>query len=113
MIRIPVLMLAVSSCTAQHFAVGVKVGSRLTGDLEGTAVSESRLYIAGPAVEVGLTRRFGVEVDALYRRFGYRSGNSDSFGGFVQTSERAHVWEFPMVRSEERRVGKECRSRWS
>ena len=46
-----------------------------------------------------------------------KSGYSSRFalicvliGGSVGTG---NLWRFPRLRSEERRVGKECRSRWS
>src|SRR5260370_39043180 len=40
---------------------------------------------------------------------GLRSGRGDVGGGVRTTSEASPPW----TRSEERRVGKECRSRWS
>src|SRR5690606_40036386 len=33
--------------------------------------------------------------------------------GFFTSPDQAVIWRGPMARSEERRVGKECRSRWS
>ena len=66
------------------------------------------------------------EVEAAYRR-GHRLGNAlltgmlarifgrtftDILSGYRVFSRR-FVKSFPVLRSEERRVGKECRSRWS
>ena len=96
--RPAVLLLAAASvCAAQPVWFGVKGGIRATGDLEGYATSESKRYVAGPTVEVALPRRFFLEFDALYSRFGYRTASSDFFGGFYQTSQRANVWEFPLL----------------
>ena len=55
---------------AQQVEVGVEGGIRATDDLSGTISSESKRYIVGPAVDIRLPKRFSVEVDALYQRFG-------------------------------------------
>ncbi len=47
-------------------------------------------------VEVILPRRLGVEVDALYRRFGYRTSAGSVFGYFTE-GDRGNSWEFPML----------------
>ena len=97
MIRVAILLLAASTCAAQRLSVGVKGGLRLTDDIEGAAVSESKRYVVGPMVEVALPHRFAVEGNALYSRFGYRTGNSDILGGFYAEIDRANVWEFPVL----------------
>ncbi len=58
---------------SQSLTLGVKGGLRLTADdppYPPLQVSNSRRYIAGPSVEVGLPLHFAVEVDALYSRLG-------------------------------------------
>ena len=45
----------------------------------------------------------------LANRFGFRVGNVIPIKGTLYPG----TWEFVVRRSEERRVGKECRSRWS
>ena len=59
----------------------------------------------------------GVRVDGLYGQTSHKApfdndGNTKLIGGLASL-----VWKIPvpapLVRSEERRVGKECRSRWS
>ena len=57
----------------------------------------------------GLARQFALMTDAGYENF--ISSCITSFG--IYTEILATWEEFPEKRSEERRVGKECRSRWS
>jgi len=84
-------------CSAQALSVGAIGGGMATNDLTGAgAASVSRRYVAGPALEIGLPFRFGVEVDALYRREGYQTAFS-SFAYSVVSGERANSWDFPML----------------
>src|SRR6185436_18232003 len=75
------LLLGSGSAYAQ-FAVGLKGGLPLTDFLHGasnpsaTFPSRSDRFIVGPTVEVTLPFGFGVELDALYRRFDYRAVES-------------------------------------
>jgi hypothetical protein len=91
------LLLVICSAAAQDFSIGVKGGIRATGDFEGRAVSsESKRYLVGPSFEIGLPARFSVEVDVLYRRFGYTSLFSSPFGGSIERG-RQNDWEFPIL----------------
>ena len=81
---------------SQSIAIGVKGGIRATNDVEGSGTSESKRYLVGPAVEVILPFRIAVEVDALYSRFGLRSGTGGFYGYTIQ-SQRANSWEFPIL----------------
>jgi hypothetical protein len=73
------------------------VGGRTTGDLSGAgATSESKRYIVGPEIGIGLPFGFGLEFDALYSREGYRSSFSN-FAYSADSRERANSWEFPML----------------
>jgi hypothetical protein len=47
-------------------------------------------------VELRLPWNLAVEVDALYHRNGFLTGNSN-FAGSIVESERANSWEFPML----------------
>src|SRR5436305_3749478 len=85
------------ACFAQHIGIGVKGAIPVTTDIEGYGASESRRYVVGPMIEVRLPFGFGVEADALYRRFGYSTTSEFlSLASFV-TRARANSWEFPIV----------------
>jgi hypothetical protein len=92
------LLFLCGQCFGQRFAVGLKGGIRASDDLSGwSAVGESRRYAVGPMGVIGLTGRISLEVDALYRRFGYTSASTDIIGDFSLTRARANVWEFPIL----------------
>jgi hypothetical protein len=78
----------------QSIAVGAIGGTRITDDLAGeAATSVSGRYVVGPELDIGLPFGLGIEVDALYRRLGYRLA-----GFFGNTPpEHANSWEFPML----------------
>lgn len=99
MIRTTILLFAffAGSAFCQRIAVGVKVGARLSDDIEGDATSESKRYAFGPTIEIGLPLRFAVEFDALYNRFGYRTYTGDILGSSYFNRIRANRWEFPML----------------
>jgi hypothetical protein len=83
---------------AQSVHFGVKGGIALRDDLSrSSATSESKRYVVGPMVVLGLPHGFSLEFDALYRRVGYRT--SDSFAGLVSSNERfrGNSWEFPIL----------------
>ena len=89
--------MAAAPSFGQRLALGVKGGVRATDDfLSGSATSESKRYVVGPMVELLLPHRLGVEVNALYRRFGYRSSAGSVFGYFTER-DRGNSWEFPML----------------
>jgi hypothetical protein len=92
-----ILLMAAAPAFGQRLALGVKGGIRASDDLlYGSATSESKRYVVGPMVEILLPHRLGVEVDALYRRFGYRSAAGSPFGSFAERN-RGNSWEFPML----------------
>lgn len=80
---------------AQRFEVGVEGGIRTTDDVSG-ATSESKRYIVGPKVEIGLPLRLSFEFAALYRRFGFTDYEVSCCGSSI-TRERANSWEFPLI----------------
>lgn len=99
MIRTSILLFALFAGPGfcQRIAVGVKVGARLSDDIEGDASSESKRYAVGPMIEIGLPLRFAFEFDALYSRFGYRTYTGDILGSSYFNRIRANTWEFPML----------------
>jgi len=48
-------------------------------------------------VEAALPFGFRLEFDALYRRVGFRTGNSDILGGSYTERDRGNSWEFPIL----------------
>ena len=92
------IFLAVQACWGQSFSFGVKAGGRSTGDIvsQNSATSESKRYLLGPMLELGLPLGLSLEVDALYQRQGYRSGYS-SFLGTSINRVRANAWEVPVL----------------
>lgn len=79
---------------AQTFGAGVKFGVPLTDAISVQSpnpldyVENTSRYVVGPFVEIRLPGRFSVEVDALYRSFGFTS---------LQNSASAGNWEFPFL----------------
>jgi hypothetical protein len=86
---------------AQRVEVGVEGGIRTTDDFFSTGAfsfaSESKRYIVGPTVDIGLPKRFSVEVDALYQRFGFTEVYSIGIGNYGTVRERTNSWEFPLI----------------
>jgi hypothetical protein len=93
---LPISLLSTFLCFGQSFSIGVKAGARATDDLSGDATSESKRYVAGPAVQMALPLNLGLEFDALYRREGYRS-SFGNFAGSFTNRERTNSWEFPIL----------------
>jgi hypothetical protein len=70
----------------------------LNGDLDTFfATSESKRYLVGPMVTIGLPLRLRLEFDALYRRVGYRSSDSDIIGDITNWRVWGNSWEFPIL----------------
>jgi hypothetical protein len=85
--------------STQSLGIGVKGGLRATGDFDGgiNTTSESKRYVVGPMVTIGLPLGFKAEFDALYRRVAFRTGNSDILGDSFTRRGTANSWEFPML----------------
>src|SRR5690606_27103213 len=79
------------------------------------------LGLGGCASLTGSDKATGEQPDALQQQFAdavalKRAGDLDSArASFLALSQARPQWTGPLanLRSEERRVGKECRSRWS
>lgn len=90
------ILLTCCAGAAQSVTIGVAGGGRATDDVTYAAVPESRRYVAGPTLEVGLPLNFAVEFDALYHRQGYLLGYGNFADSFTD-SERGNSWEFPLL----------------
>jgi hypothetical protein len=98
----PLILLAFGAISAfsQPVGFGVKGGVPLTDffstvqSLNGGYNSTTKRYIVGPTLELRLPAGFGIEVDALYRRFNYE-GNNVLVDVFNSTTGNA--WEFPLL----------------
>ena len=76
-----VVLFASGLCCAQQIGFGIKSGVRASDDIDSYyAGSESKRYVLGPMLDVTLPLGFGVEVDALYRRTGFRISNGGFWG---------------------------------
>lgn len=95
-VSLAILLLSIP-CFSQVVSVGVRAAARITGDLDGYAASESRLYRVGPMVELVLPYRFSFEADAMYSRFGYSSTTYGLLGDTFTERMRANSWEFPLI----------------
>lgn len=99
------LLLSAAAAVAQPIGFGVKGGLPMNDFLNAASSQNFRFdattnrYIIGPSVELRLPFGLGVELDVLYRHFGYSSFSSTS--GITTTSIDARTsgsaWEFPLV----------------
>ncbi len=102
--------LSCCTCAAQAFSIGVIGGGRVTDDVTGfhtpesSVISgappfrpESRFYVVGPAIEMGLAHGFSVEFDALYHRQGLFFTFYTGAYVYQTAGERDNVWEFPLL----------------
>src|SRR5207244_8595029 len=58
--------------------------------------SSTNRYIIGPTVELRLPAGFGLEVDALYRRFNYNT-SFNLVDVFTNNRTTGNAWEFPLL----------------
>jgi hypothetical protein len=72
--------------SAQTLSLGVKGGGLFTDPAE--RADESQHYVVGPSLEIGFGPRVGIEVNALYSRFGAAS---------TGVAVRGHSVEFPVL----------------
>ena len=96
-------------CAAQSIAIGGIGGARVTDDVlsfntpEANVVNgvpafrlESRFYLVGPKIAIGLPHGLSVEFDALYHRQGFfYTFYHDTL--YTTSSERDNTWEFPLL----------------
>ena len=94
--RVALFLLTTGYCVAQSLSFGVVGGVRTTDDINFAATSESKRYIVGPMVDVGLPFGFGAEFDALYAREGFRADISTPITSALINS-RSGVWQLPFM----------------
>ena len=103
MMRAVFLCLALAGASfAQPVSIGVKAGVPLTDFVDAVKGDHSayftntKRYTVGATVELHLPARFSIEIDALYKRFGF-DGQSESAGSTTLTRTRGNSWEFPLL----------------
>ena len=85
---------------AGPLGVGIRGGVPLTDFFDNVnsgnfiLKSSTHRYIVGPTVELRLPAGFGVEADALYRRFNYDFNLVDIF---TNNRTSGNAWEFPIL----------------
>jgi opacity protein-like surface antigen len=104
------LLFSAAALVAQPIGFGLKGGLPLNDFLKTARTNNigfdttTNRYIVGPSLELRLPHGLGIELDVLYRHFGYSSffqviANSSN----AQTSTSA--WEFPLVGKYKLRKG--------
>ena len=111
-IAILALLTITQPALAQKFSFGATVGAPLTQYFQTSSyffyetntsyVSATRRYTLGGAAEWHLTRSFGIELDAMYHRFGYAdtiSENNPANGlyDYSHTEVEGNSWDFPLM----------------
>ncbi len=90
---------------AQPFSFGIKVGAPFTDSFnvsagQATFTADTKRFIVGPTAEIRLPLGFGIEADALYRRYEYSYGSGTfvpGVGGVLNSNTKAGSWEFPIM----------------
>ena len=95
-------MAVAGTLSAQAVSVGVLGGVPFTD--ANRYGGESRPFMIGPSVEVGLPANFAIEADALYRRIGSTTSFSILQGSGLTSvvnsnvdRERGNSWQFPLL----------------
>ena len=90
------VLLPAGHAPAQQVTLGATVGLRLTADDPRYATSNSRRYLVGVSLEVGLPFRFAIGADALFSRL----GNTSYIPLIANESDIrtiANAWQFPLM----------------
>ena len=101
LLKVLLLWLLGASSSSAQFSAGLKGGVPLTDFISfasnptQTIRSKSSGFILGPVIELHLPAGFGVEFDALYRNFNYKT--SANFVDTLLSSSAGHAWEFPLL----------------
>src|SRR5712692_10249792 len=99
------LLLSAAAAVAQPIGFGIKGGLPMNDFLNAAKSQNFRFdsttnrYIVGPSVELRLPHGLGIELDVLYRHFGYSSiGSLGAIANTVTDARTsASAWEFPLV----------------
>ena len=90
------LLLLPAAALAQPVSFGVKVGAPVMDAIHtdpSKILAENKRFIIGPTFEVRLPFGFGIEADALYRRYEYTT----LLGSLNPLSLKSGAWEFPVL----------------
>lgn len=90
---------------AQPFSAGIKIGAPVTDAFNiasgrSTFLGENKRIVIGPTVEIRLPFGFGIEADALYRRYEYNYTAGTTLpvtGDLASAKTTAGSWEFPIL----------------
>lgn len=91
-----------SAAWAGPLSFGIRAGVPLTDFIDSVnsgndvVTATTHRYIVGPSLELRLPGGFGVEVDALYRRFNYNS-SFNLVDVFTNNQTTGNAWEFPLL----------------
>jgi hypothetical protein len=103
-VALPILALvAPAAAQSVHFSAGAIGGVRFSSGAPNSTHDESPRYAVGPGFELSVGDHLAVEVEALYRRFGYsnlsvfRSGVTGIPEVAFLTRARAHSLEIPVL----------------
>src|SRR5471030_1145759 len=103
---------------AQFASTNVRFGSGPV--MMGPGLNRTRaLSPHGPTKHTAFSNRVGLSSGGRHRNWSWRNTGkpqpeTDGYRPYLQIAgEPPHNYRRPEARSEERRVGKECRSRWS
>jgi len=103
------LLFSAVSAWAQLFSYGVRAGVPLDNFLDAAQSqhfafnANTNRYIVGPTAELHLPFGLGVEVDVLYRHFGY-NGSGTLVDVITNSRTTGNAWEFPLLAKY--RIGK-------
>ncbi len=93
------LLIGAGAASAQALSVGVIGGAPFTDVVKATSlgalnsVANSDKFTIGPVLQVNLPASFRLEVDALYRPYGFTLLGGDGFS----TNISAQQWRFPVL----------------
>ena len=99
------LLLSAAVLAAQPFGFGVKGGLPMNDFLNAASNQSFRFdtttnrYIIGPMAELRLPAGFAIELDILYRHFGYNSfgTTTGTAATIIDSQTSGSAWEFPLV----------------
>src|SRR5690242_12733639 len=96
------VLLTGSAWAAGPLGFGIRGGIPLTDFFDNVnngnfiLKSTTNRYIIGPSFELRLPAGFGLEVDALYRRFNYDT-SFNLVDVFTNNRTTGNAWEFPLL----------------
>jgi hypothetical protein len=91
-----IVLFTLTHAAAGQIGLGVIGGARLSNETFGNINTESNRSIVGPRVDIHLPRNFFVEIEALYRPFGFSAYQISTVTNEI-VRERANSWEIPVL----------------